>query len=114
MPRAITAQNAADYIGIALPDPATYDGYALGIVVNAVNVLVPSTVPRVRALPPSEEWPVDVTLAAHLMAARLFARRRSPTGVATYTETGPAYVARWDPDLERLLQVGKWAPPGGA
>ncbi|MYR93394.1 MULTISPECIES: hypothetical protein [unclassified Streptomyces] len=110
----ITAAEVADYIGIEPPEAGSYDAFALEHVTAAVNVLVPGTVPRVRALAEGEPWPPDVITGALMLGQRLFARRRSPTGVATYTETGPAYVARWDPDLERLLRVGRWAPPGGA
>ncbi|MFB6943394.1 hypothetical protein ACFWGL_12420 [Streptomyces sp. NPDC060286] len=110
----ITAAQVADYIGIEMPAAGSYDAFALDHVTAAVNVLVPGTVPRVRELPEGANWPDDVTTGALMLGQRLFARRRSPTGVATYSDTGPAYVARWDPDLERLLRVGKWAPPGGA
>ncbi|MFE6404779.1 hypothetical protein [Streptomyces alboflavus] len=115
MAREITVEEVAGYLGIPLPDPASPDGQALAVAVRGVNALVPGTVPRVRELDPAADWPDDVMTAALMMGARVFTRRRSPTGVAAYTEAGgPAYVSRWDPDLERLLQVGKWAPPGCA
>lgn len=53
----------------------------------------------------------QVLFAATLLAARLFARRSSPTGLASYGEFGPAAVLRLDPDVERLLGVGRYAPP---
>ncbi|MFJ2869822.1 hypothetical protein [Streptomyces sp. NPDC087298] len=115
MAREVTAAQVARYTGIDMPSPDSYDGYALDVVAKAVTVLVPGTVPRVRALGPEDDWPDDVVTAALMLGQRLFARRRSPTGVAAYTEAGgPAFVARWDPDLEKLLRIGKWAPPGGA
>jgi hypothetical protein len=111
MPTEITAQDVAAQMGIDLPDPQTYDRRHLDQITAAVNVMVPGTVPRVRELLPAEHWPADVLSAALIMAARLFARRNSPTGVAAYTDAGPSYVARWDPDLERLLLIGSWARP---
>lgn len=89
------------------PDTVHMDG-----VVAAINAMVPRIVPRVRELAaPTDPWPADVDRGAVMLAARLFARRNSPTGVAAFTETGPAYVSRWDPDIERLLGIGTWAPP---
>lgn len=46
-------------------------------------------------------------LGAILLAARLYARRGSPLGVAAFAELGAAYVSRHDPDVERLLGLGK-------
>lgn len=53
----------------------------------------------------------DVLYGAVLLAARLFARRSSPTGLASYGEFGPAAVLRLDPDVERLLNVGRYSAP---
>ncbi|MCF2529371.1 hypothetical protein [Yinghuangia soli] len=93
-----------------LPDPGTTDRYWLDRAVEAVNVSGPGTTPRVRELAPEADWPADVRTAFMMQAQRLFARRSSPTGVTGYTDAGPSYVARWDPDVERLLQIGSWAP----
>jgi hypothetical protein len=46
-----------------------------------------------------------------MLGARLFARRNSQMGVAAYLETGPAYVARYDPDISRLFGIDSWGPP---
>lgn len=111
----ITTATLAQYLGIELPAPETPDGFVLDTVVRAVNAMVPGTVPRVRALAPGVAWPDDVMNAALMQGARLFTRRRSPTGVVSYTENGgPVYSPRWDPDIERLLQTGKWERPGFA
>lgn len=53
----------------------------------------------------------NVRHGALLLAARLFARKGSPAGLATYGEFGPAAVLRLDPDVERLLRVGRHARP---
>ena len=52
-----------------------------------------------------------IVLAAKLMGARLKARKGSPAGVVTFAEFGPAEVLRYDPDLERMLGVGRYARP---
>lgn len=46
-------------------------------------------------------------LGAVLLAARWFARRSSPAGFASFAELGPAYVSRTDPDVARLLGLGR-------
>lgn len=53
----------------------------------------------------------DVVYGAQLLAARLWARRGSPTGLASFGEFGAAAVVRLDPDLERLLSTGRYARP---
>lgn len=107
----VTRGELISHMGIPDPDPGTPDDEHLARVVAAINATVPRTVPRVRTAAPADPWPGDVQEGAVMLGARLFARRNSATGVAAYTETGPAYVARYDPDLERLFGVGSWAPP---
>lgn len=53
----------------------------------------------------------DVAEGALLVAARLHARKGSPAGLASYGEFGPAAVLRFDPDVERLLSLGRHARP---
>lgn len=55
--------------------------------------------------------PPQVRFAGVLLAARLYARQGSPAGLASYGEFGPAAVLRLDPDVERLLGVGRHARP---
>ena len=58
-----------------------------------------------------DDWPAGVQLGAIMLAARLHRRRNSPAGVEAAGELGPVYVARYDSDLDRNLQIGAWAPP---
>lgn len=51
-----------------------------------------------------------VRQGAVLVAARLYSRRGSPVGVASFGDFG-ASVPRLDPDAERLLGVGRYAAP---
>lgn len=53
----------------------------------------------------------SVVMAGVLASARLYARRSSPAGLASYGEFGAAEVLRLDPDVSRLLGVGRYAPP---
>lgn len=52
-----------------------------------------------------------VRYGAALLAARLYARKQSPAGLASYGEFGPAAVLRLDPDIERLVGIGRYAKP---
>lgn len=70
--------------------------------VDAVNALVPRMANGPRAA---------VALGATMLAARLYRRRNSPEGVATFTGEGAVYVQRNDPDVGLLLGLGGNAPP---
>lgn len=58
-----------------------------------------------------DDMPANVLAGAMLLASRLLARRSSPSGVASFGEFGPAAVLRSDPDVDRLLGVGRYAKP---
>jgi len=53
----------------------------------------------------------DVVLGSAMLAARLYSRKGSPDGLAGYSEFGAARISRSDPDIERLLGLGRHAPP---
>jgi hypothetical protein len=55
--------------------------------------------------------PASRTLGATMLGARLYRRRNSIDGVATFTAEGAAYVQRNDPDVAMLLGIGAYAPP---
>lgn len=113
----VTAQMVATYLAIDLPaDPLEPDRVLLDQVAALMDDLVRSTIPDVRAMvDPDAAWSAPIQHAAIMQAARFFTRRRSPTGVATFTEMGgPVYTPRWDPDIEKMTGTGKWAPPGFA
>lgn len=46
-----------------------------------------------------------------LLLARLYARKGSPVGVATFGELGAASIVRSDPDVQLLLGLGRHASP---
>lgn len=68
---------------------------------------------QVDADPAPADWTGydDVVLGANMLGARLVRRRNSPDGVQAMTDAGVAYVARSDPDIAMLLQLGPYAPP---
>jgi hypothetical protein len=52
-------------------------------------------------------WPPRVDEAATLQAARLYGRRGSVQGVAAFADAGVSLLARLDPDVRVLLQLGE-------
>lgn len=56
-------------------------------------------------------WQPDTVEGANMLAIRLYNRRNSPAGVATFGAEGAAYITRNDPDVAMLLQIGSYAPP---
>lgn len=80
-------------------------------VVEAVNALVRGwPVSQLTADVP-EPWPANVEHGANMLAARLWRRKDSPSGVAAFGAEGPFYVQRNDPDVAMLLGLGAYAPP---
>lgn len=98
----VTPDQVKAYLGVTTLTAA--DTAHLSVVADAVNVYVTALNAG------SAEFPADMQLGAIMLAGRLYTRRNSPNGVATFTDMGASYVARYDPDVERLLRIGKYAP----
>jgi cob(I)alamin adenosyltransferase len=83
------------------------DEAAMADAVDAAN----DWVSAVRADLPTEPeavWPARVDKAAVIQAARLYGRRGSTTGVAAFQDTGVTLLARLDPDVRLLLEIGEY------
>lgn len=52
--------------------------------------------------------PASVRLGVLRLAGRLHLRRRSPDGLVSNGDLGVARVATSDPDIERLLKIGRF------
>jgi Phage gp6-like head-tail connector protein len=78
-------------------------------VVAATNAWVAATA-YVRELPDPNTWPDDVMLGAVMLAARLYRRRNTPSGVEPFIE-GAVYLPRRDHDVDAMLHQGYYAPP---
>jgi hypothetical protein len=48
---------------------------------------------------------------AVMYAAREYRRRNSPAGIEAFGDAGTSFVARFDPDIDRMLQTGPYARP---
>jgi hypothetical protein len=53
----------------------------------------------------------DLTLGTLRLAGRWKTRRRSPDGLVEMGEMGSARVSSGDVDIDRLLRIGRFAPP---
>jgi hypothetical protein len=53
----------------------------------------------------------QMVLGAIRLAVRWRTRRRSPDALIVAGELGGARVPTFDPDIERMLQIGRFAPP---
>ena len=87
----------------------TVDDDLLDDVTTATNAWVAQTA-YVRELPDGADWPGDVYLGAVMLAARLYRRRNTPSGVEPFTD-GAVYLPRRDADVDMLLHQGYYAPP---
>lgn len=80
--------------------------------VDAVNAqLRRLPIARYALLTDPPEWPADIAKGANLLAVRLWRRKDSPAGTEAMPQLGAAYIARSDPDVAQLLQLGPWAHP---
>lgn len=91
------------------------DDLQLEAAINSVNALIvgwPCAEAFLDALPPvgergGIEWPWRLVQGGVLLAARIFSRRNSTEGVATFGVEGVAYVIRNDPDVAMMLNLGQ-------
>lgn len=108
-PVEVTGPATVDAVAGWLAVPAGHAERAhIGDVVPAVNALVRKFRQPVGELDGVTVWAADVEQGAVMLAARITRRRNSPGGVETFTELGPAYVSRFDPDIDKLLGLGGW------
>ncbi|WP_170918225.1 MULTISPECIES: phage head-tail connector protein [unclassified Pseudonocardia] len=55
--------------------------------------------------------PGDLALGTVRLAGRWFTRRRSPDALVALGELGSSRVPSFDPDVERLLKIGRYRSP---
>ena len=73
---------------------------------------VVALVARWRPLPSGvTEYGADIKQGAVMLAARVWRRRNSPSGVESFADLTPVYVSRNDPDIAMMLGIGAYATP---
>lgn len=55
--------------------------------------------------------PADLVLGTYRLAARWFARRKSPDAVVALGDLGTGRIPSFDPDIDRLLRLGRYRGP---
>jgi hypothetical protein len=91
------------------------DDDRLGQVLDAAVAFVVRVRPRFNyeadpdsALPAP---PADIQLGTVRLAGRWHSRRRSPDALVDMAEMGASRVPSFDPDIERLLGIGRYRGP---
>lgn len=104
-----TPERVREWLRLAESDT---DQSGVAECVNAAEALVTRYAGPAPAddAPEAQQRP-DGSLAATMMAARLYRRRNSPEGVQTITADAALYVARTDPDIARLLRIDQYQTP---
>jgi hypothetical protein len=110
-PPAVDPIGPADVKAWLKIDPSdTTDDEILVPICDATMAYV-AALPYVAGLDPALDWPADVRLGTTMLAAKLYRRRLSPSGIDAVTDAGAVYVARADPDVARLLHLDSQAYP---
>jgi hypothetical protein len=100
---AATVESLKIHLGL---DPAsTVDAEAMAQKVAAANAAVAALRPDWAE---DDPWRPQMDEAANLLAARLYGRRGSVTGIAAYADVTALYVARMDPDVKFLLELDEY------
>lgn len=55
--------------------------------------------------------PADMVLGTLYLARRLHRRRQSPDGVFDLGELGTSRIPSFDPDIDRMLRIGRYRSP---
>lgn len=100
-----TAEAVRSWLQLKVSEPGTI----LPRLVEVVAELVDAT--PGAPLTDTGDWTARTVQAAIMQTARLYRRRNSPGGVEALTEGGATYVARFDPDIERMLRTGRYLKP---
>ncbi|MFI6308487.1 head-tail connector protein [Amycolatopsis thailandensis] len=66
---------------------------------------------RPNPLPDAKVPTPDLALGTIRLAARWFTRRRSPEALVDMAELGSARIPSFDPDIDRLLGIGRFRGP---
>lgn len=106
---AATVEGLKTYLGLA-PAEAPDDA-AMASAVAAANAMAKQWRPDVTLDADGIElpsWPANIDQGAYTFAARLYGRRGSVAGVASFIEAGVSGIPRLDPDVRSLWELGEY------
>lgn len=93
----------------------TRDDVALQLVLDAAVSFVQAVKPQYAyagdQLTDLPEPPAYLGLGTVRLATRWHERRRSPAALVAMGEMGASRIPSFDPDIEQLLRIGRYAPP---
>jgi hypothetical protein len=97
-------------VHLGLTGSRPVDVAAMEAAVDAANGIVAALRADLPSLgsDPAPVWPDHVDQAATIQAARLYGRRGSVQGVAAFADAGVSLLARLDPDVRVMLQLGEY------
>lgn len=101
----VTVDAVKTHLG--LQPASTVDAAAMQQAVDAVN----AAAVRILGVDAAGPWTADVDEGGVLLAARVYGRRGSVSGVAGFADLGVAYIARFDPDVAWLWGIGDYQSP---
>jgi hypothetical protein len=61
---------------------------------------------------PAPQWDDATRTGAVMLAGRLYQSRNAPLGAAGFDAAGGLVLARTDPEISRLLRIGRFLRPG--
>lgn len=97
----ITRADVEGYLGVVAGDSEAQWVDAAAAAASSFAARQALGVVLVEGVP--VDAPDDVRLGAVMLAGRWFQRRNSTTGIASFSDFGPAYVKQYDPDAAMLL-----------
>ena len=110
-----TVDRVRTHLGLTPARPVDDDALTAAVAAaNAWVAAVRTDLPPLAELPDADEpgdyWPAHVDYACTVQAARLYGRRGSVQGVAAIADAGVSLLARLDPDVRSLLELGEFQP----
>jgi hypothetical protein len=105
---------AKDMYGEENSDPSLWDAEQLQMVLDAAVAWVRPKWPRINwdgavTIPPLPDPGQDLMLGILRLAARWHNRRSSPNGLVDMGEMGGSRITTYDPDIDRMLRLGRWS-----
>ena len=98
----VTAEDVRDYLRLQDSADSAWLADAAAAATDYVNGLS-----HVNAV----DWDDRTRTGAIMLAGRLYSSRNAPLGAAGFDAMGGVISARTDPEVARLLRIGRYTPP---
>jgi hypothetical protein len=98
----VTAEDVRDYLRLQDSADSAWLADAAAAATDYVNGLSHVN---------PEEWDNQTRTGAIMLSGRLYSSRNAPLGSAGFDAMGSIVSARTDPEVARLLKIGRYTPP---